>query len=90
MEGILVTIQFMDNLKWMKKRVIPWEKTKREEEEHDLKNIEDQLENFYQNIESGFSSNTSCDELKTLEAKRRKFLANKEPTWRLKNKAIWL
>jgi hypothetical protein len=56
----------------------------------DLKNIEDQLENFYQNIDSGFSSNTSRDELKTLEAKRRKLLADKEATWRLKSRAIWL
>jgi hypothetical protein len=80
----------MDNLKRIKKLVIPWEKTKREEEEQDLKNIEVQLDLFYQNIDSTFSSNTSRDELKTLEAKRRKLLADKEATWRLKSRAVWL
>jgi len=70
----------MDNLKWINKLVIPWAKTKREKEEQELKNIEVQLHRFYQNINSAFSSSSSRDELKTLEAKRRKLMADKEAT----------
>jgi hypothetical protein len=80
----------MDNLKRINKLIIPWAKTKGEVEEQELKNIETQLDLFYQNIDSAFSTNTSRDELKTLEAKRRKLLADKEATWRLKSRAVWL
>jgi hypothetical protein len=62
-------IQFMDNLKLIKRLVIPWEKTKQKEEEQELKSIEDQLEEIYQNIDYGFSSDTSRETLKTLEEK---------------------
>jgi hypothetical protein len=80
----------MGNLKLIKKLVIPSEKSKQKEEELELTSIEDLLEKIYQNIDFGFSSNTSREVLKTLEEKRWKLLADKEATWRLKRKEIWL
>jgi len=80
----------MDNLKSINKLVIPWARTKHKEEEQELLIIEDQLEKIYQTIDFGFTSNTSWEALKNLEAKRRKLLDDKEATWRLKSRALWL
>jgi len=86
----LTTVQFMDNLKKIKNLVIPWEKTKQKEEEKELKSIEDQLEAIYQDFEFGFSTEVSREFLRNLVEKRMKILADKEVTWRLKRREIWL
>jgi hypothetical protein len=45
---------------------------------------------IYQDTESGFSSEASRENLRSLEARRRKIMADQEATWRLKSRAIWL
>jgi hypothetical protein len=89
-EGISAAIQFVTNLKRIKKLVIPWEKTKQKEDERELKSIEDQLDVIYQDTDYGFSSGSSRENLKSLEVRRRQLMADQEATWRLKSRAIWL
>jgi hypothetical protein len=89
-EGIPTAIQFATNLRRIKKLAIPWENSKQKEDEQELQSIEEQLELIYQDSDSGFTSDSSRDNLKRLEARHRQLLADQEATWRLKSRAIWL
>jgi len=70
--------------------VIPWAHEKRKNDEQYLSLIEDQLEQIHQMENVAFSSASSKDEIKALEAHKRKFLADQEVAWWLKIRAIWL
>jgi hypothetical protein len=45
---------------------------------------------IYQDNEFGFSLEASRENLRNLEARRRKIMEYQEATWRLKSRAIWL
>jgi hypothetical protein len=49
-----------------------------------------QLERIFQDTNSGFISESTRDNLKILEARRRQLLVNQEASWRLKSREIWL
>jgi hypothetical protein len=70
--------------------VILWAKKTQKEDEQEIQSIEELLKMIYQDSDSGFTSGSSRDNLKRLEARRRQLLAVQEETWRLKSRAIWL
>jgi hypothetical protein len=52
--GLPVALHFADNLKRIKKLVIPWAQEKRKKEEQELEHLEVQIEQFYQSTDLGF------------------------------------
>jgi hypothetical protein len=83
-------VQFVVNLKWVKKITIDWAREKGKREEYELKYVEAQIELITQSDGEGYLSEASRVSLRELEVRRRKLLDEKEALWRQKIRAIWL
>jgi hypothetical protein len=88
--GRLAVVQFARNLKNLKKDTVEWARKKKQQDEHELINIEASLQSIYDSEGGGFASPEVKEALLVLEKKRRKLLEAKEAEWRLKNRALWL
>jgi hypothetical protein len=75
----------VENLKRVKKMVIPWAHDKRSREEKELKQIEAQLDHTSQSVDGGFSTLEAKVSLKALETHHRKLLDDIEFEWHLKS-----
>jgi hypothetical protein len=82
--------QFTENLRRIKEKVKPWAFQKRKLEDKELKEIEFELKRFSEDEGDLLSTTESKFRLLQLEKKRIKLLKEKEETWRLKSRAIWL
>jgi len=70
--------------------VIPWAHEKRKNDEQEIRKIESQVYRIHQYTNAGFSLASSRYNIKSLETRWRKFIANQEASWRLKSQAICL
>jgi len=82
--------QFADNIKKLKRLIKDWSIAKKRREELELKQLEEELLRLYESDGGGLISQDSKEELARLEGRRNTLLAEKEETWRLKSRAIWL
>lgn len=74
----------------MKKASKDWEKNKRLEYAQDLIDIECDLQIICDSKGGGFLSPEPKEELINLETKNNKILEDREATWKLKSRALWL
>lgn len=63
---------------------------KRAKDDHILKDIEVELANLEDMDGCGFETSEAKDRLIKIEVDRNKILKDKEETWRLRSRAIWL
>jgi hypothetical protein len=84
------TYQFTENLRRTKEIVKPWAFQKIKLEDKELKEIELKLKRFSDDEGDILSTTKSKIRLLQLEKKRINLLKEKEETWRLKSRAIWL
>eukprot|EP00253_Pinus_taeda_P034846 PITA_34846 len=85
-----ITEGFVANLKELKKLSKIWSHNKRCVEEHLLNEIELKIGNLEDNNGGAFASNELRDKLTELTIKRGNILKEREETWRLQSRAIWL
>jgi hypothetical protein len=83
-------VQFTENLKRLKDVVKPWAFQKRKNEDKELKEIEYELQRFLEEEGEILATTESKIRLLHLEKRRIKLLKEKEESWRLKSRAIWL
>lgn len=81
---------FYSNLIKLKQLSIDWARRKNAKEEHTLGDIENQLATLTDEQGRGYTSITAKLHLVNLETQRLKILLDREETWRLRSKAIWL
>jgi hypothetical protein len=89
------TFQLVENMKRIKEKVKPWAFQKRQNEDKELKQIESELQRLSEEEGGGgggggVSTPESKITLLHLEKRRNKLLKEKEESWRLKSRAIWL
>lgn len=84
------TYQFADNIKKLKRLIKDWAIAKHRREEIELKQVEEDLMRIYESDGGGLISQESKEDLTRLEGRRNTLLSEKEETWRLKSRAIWL
>ena len=85
-----IGIQFLNNLKRIKARYIAWVANRKIRQDLDLKRTEDSLDSFHEQYKEGFISLNEKRLVVSLEVKHTKILDEKEATWCLKGKAIWI
>jgi hypothetical protein len=79
-----VVVQFVANLKRLKKAIMEWAHWKRQKDEHILIDVKVALQSIYDSKGGGYAFPESKEELLALEKKRRQVLEEKENTWILK------
>eukprot|EP01018_Ginkgo_biloba_P039380 Gb_12932 [translate_table: standard] len=84
------SIQFESKLKRIKLNSINWAHAKKIKDEKDLVEVEKSLEELYESEAEGFFAEKDKGVIFGLELRRRKLLEDKEATWRLKSRALWL
>eukprot|EP00253_Pinus_taeda_P021742 PITA_21742 len=89
-KGRSVVEYFAGNLLRLKKRTIEWAKKKKKKDEESLKNIEAELARLEESHRGGFVSAEAKSHVVQLESEILEILKEREETWRLKCKAIWL
>ena len=67
-----------------------WAVAKRNREDAELKNVEADLLMIYEGEGGGLSTQESKEVLSRLEGRRNTLILEKEESWRLKSRAIWL
>jgi len=82
--------QFADNIKNLKRLIKDWSIAKNRREDAELKQVEEDLLMMYESEGGGLISPESKEALTRLEGRRNSLLCEKEETWRLKSRAIWL
>jgi len=82
--------QFADNFKKLKRLIKEWSIAKKRREEEELKQVEEDLLRIYESDGGGLISQESKEALARLESRRNTLLSDKEETWRLKSRAIWM
>jgi len=82
--------QFARNIKKLKDLIKSWSFLKRKKEDAELKLLEEDLRQIYESEGGGMESQESKGVLIKLEERRNMLLKEKEETWRLKSRAIWL
>jgi len=63
---------------------------KRQREDQELKQIEEDLSKFYEEEGGGYLTQETKEALARMEGRRNALLHEKEESWRLKSRAIWL
>jgi len=82
--------RLVGKLKSLKHKVIGWEKVQKKLKFLKLEYVEEELEKSYNFKISGRDSMDIDIYIKELEGKRKKYILDKEETWRQKSRAIWL
>lgn len=82
-------VHFLDNLKRVKQATISWANEKKHRDDRQLGEVERQIQAMQEGDGEGFNSPAEKEELIRLE-KWRTLLEEKEATWHLQNRAIWL
>eukprot|EP00253_Pinus_taeda_P023384 PITA_23384 len=83
-------LQFMENLKKLKKATIEWAKSRRKRQKEDLIHINEEIQRMECTETDGYKSQESKEKILLLEKQRDQILLAKEEEWRLKSRAIWL
>jgi len=78
--GEAITVQFVANLKKVKRTIKAWESQKCARDEKDLLDTKVALKSIYESAARGYETQESKDILIQLEQKRRKILDDKEAT----------
>lgn len=81
---------FFHNLSQLKYLSITSAKEKDERDDHTLSQIESELSELMDDHNKGFTTTNDKSHLTELEKQREKILKEREETWRLKSRAIWL
>ena len=79
-----------NNLSRIKDRTIKWTREKRIRDEEELRRVDRDIALPTASDSLGFTSSAKKDQLTQLEMEKIKLLIQKEETWRLKSRAIWL
>jgi len=82
--------QFSENIKKLKSIIKEWSFTKRQKEEAELKQLEIELSHIYDSDGGGLGTLEDKEDLVRKEGRRNILLQEKEETWRLKSRAVWL
>jgi len=88
--ALTASFQFMENIKKLKNLIKSWSSLKRQREEAELIQLEKDLSQIYDSEGGGFRSQEEKEDLMRKEERRNILLKEKEETWRLKSRAIWL
>eukprot|EP00253_Pinus_taeda_P015629 PITA_15629 len=81
---------FCHNLSQLKHLSITWAKEKDQRDDHTLSQIESKLSELMDDRNKGFTTTNDKSHLIELEKQKEKILNEREETWRLKSRAIWL
>ena len=84
------TFQFAADIRNLKDVIKSWAVEKRKREDSELQQIEIELFGIYNMDGGGMMNQMKKDKLIQLEGRRITLLLEKEETWRLKSRAIWL
>jgi len=84
------SFQFMENIKKLKNIIKSWSLLKKQREEAELLQLEEELSQIYDSDGGGFRSQEEKEALIRKEERRNTLLQEKEETWRLRSRAIWL
>jgi len=84
------SFHFMENIKKLKSIIKSWSFLKKQREEAELIQLEKELSQVYDSEGGGFRSQEEKEDLIRKEERRNILLKEKEETWRLKSRAIWL
>eukprot|EP01018_Ginkgo_biloba_P010531 Gb_16175 [translate_table: standard] len=76
--------------KKLKQTTLGWAHAKKIKEAKELLEVESKLEVLYESEGDGYLLEETKAEVTALEQRKRKLLAEKEATWRLKSRALWL
>ena len=82
--------QFASNIKILKRAIKEWEVKKIFREEQELKFVESEIPGILDAEGGGMLTVESKEVFTALEGRRKMLLQDKEETWRLKSRAIWL
>jgi len=82
--------QFSENIKKLKSLIKDWSYAKRQRDEAELNQIESELSHIYASEEGGYGTQEDKEALVKKEGRRNTLLQEKEETWRLKSRAVWL
>ena len=85
-----VSLQFAGNFPRIKGLIKKRAGDKRSREDHELRQIEKDIYNIYDLEGGGYVTQESKDSLVNLQGKRNTIVLDKEETWILKSRAIWL
>ena len=81
---------FCYNLSQLKHLSINWSKEKYKRDDHSLSEIESELSDIMDDRNKGFTFASEKSHLIELEKHKERILMEREETWRLKSRAIWL
>jgi hypothetical protein len=85
-----VGLHFVKNLQRLKEKTKSWAYQKLLTEDLELKDLELQLKLLSEEEGGGFATSEAKINLLKLEERRNRLIKEKEETWRLKSRAIWL
>lgn len=85
-----VSEAFAKKMLYFKQKSIEQAREKRIKDDHILKDIEVELANLLNKDGRGFDSPETKERLVKIEVDRNKILKDREGTWRLRSRSIWL